>query len=224
MHSRNLNIQLTLENEGVTKKAIMSGIAFLKSGFITGKINREHTNLTPEECVLISAFSFTGCPIAANTETPGLNPWEVTGGAYKSTRSLDSDEFQVSSTLESTADNINIDMELNMKISGKLPKLSGIQKPFQESISESKVGHFRGEFEVLFASETGDDVNAKATSNYTLGIEASFPPVWRNITIVDTFGVSDFTQVEQIDLFGSSEQAKIDLLDKCMLTGFNGGN
>lgn len=210
MQTKHITIDITLNRNGKTKATILKGFAFVESGFLSGKI-LPVKEITQEEQLLTTAFSFTGCPIAARVENPELNPWLLTNGSYENTRTLDSSDFGVIAKLKSVADGDRIHMTLKMDIEGEIENLLSISKPFQESIYQVSRGNLEGVFNIDFHTKIGTEVKAQAKSKYRLEIDKDVQPVWRNIVILNTGSKDDFNQIEQIDLFGNKETADIDL-------------
>jgi hypothetical protein len=90
-----------------------------------------------------------------------------------------------------------------------------IEQPFQERICQRGKGIFEGEFDLLFGEASGKRIMAHAESEYRLKVANDYPPVWRNITIVNSQNKHRFTQVEQIDMFVDGAAADADLDEKC---------
>lgn len=213
MQTKQIKIDISIRRNGQTKSTILNGFAFVESGFLSGKILPSE-EITEEEQLLTTAFSFTGCPIAARVENPELNPWLLTNGSYKNERTLNSPEFSVKSKLHSVGSGDNIDMTLELDIEGEIENLHSIKKPFQESIYQTSKGNLEGKFSIAFNTKQGEELEANAVSKYKLEIEKDVLPVWRNIVILNSGGKDNFTQIEQIDLFGNKEIADKDLQSK----------
>jgi len=212
MNTKSLDIRISVSNELGTKRTSLAGFAFLDSGFLSGKLL--HTDgLSKEEEVLITAFSFTGCPIAARTSRADLNPWVSTNGSYRSERVLTSDLFQVRSALVSKGMGHHIEMDLQLQISGQVTGLAPIIRPFQEHIIQAGIGLLNGKFSLSFGHASGP-VEAIAETHYKLDIQHEVAPVWRNITILTSADERCLNQVEQIDLYGDQDEAQEDLVRK----------
>lgn len=213
MKIKSIKIDISIQRNGVKKHTALEGYAFVESGFLSGKI-LSLEDVTEEEKVLITAFSFTGCPIAARVDNPDLNPWLATNGSYRSERTLTSPQFKVFSKLTSVGEGDKIFMALDIEIDGQIDNLLSIKRPFQESIYQLKKGYLEGKFDISFNVANGGELKANASSKYRLEIEKDVLPVWRNIVIINSLGKNEFTQVEQIDLFGNKNIADKDLFDK----------
>src|SRR5437867_7681433 len=75
-------------------------------------------------------------------------------------------------------------------------------------------GTFHAAFYLSFVAASGESIPAHAKSEYLLNVSEDYPPVWRNITIVNSQCVNPFSQVEQIDMFADSATAAMDLAEK----------
>ena len=211
MSTKRIEIAVNLVCGSVAKKAHVSGYAYLESGFLQGLIIPEKaTQISRAEQVLLTAFTFTGCPIAAHTEERDINPWVWTRGAYAGSRVLRGNGFTAESQLTSTLEAGIISMELALEIKGNLPDLVSIARPFQEEITELSLGILNGKFDIVFLTENGP-IHCNAETRYDLDISRSAPTVFRNITILTANGDGGLAQVEQIDLFGNKTGADIDL-------------
>lgn len=214
----NIAIELTRDDR-TTKRSKFTGYAYVEAGFLTGSfIGRD--SLETYERVLLTAFTFTGCPLAARTQNPNLNPWMLTGGEYSARRRLESSAFVSTSTIESRTEKDQIRMRLSVDICGRIDQIRDVRRPFQETIFEREIGIFEGEFELDFATDTGGKIlRSRAVTEYKLDVDRHFERMWRNITIVNSGGTQKFRQVEQIDLFGDSQIASRDLLSKRKVSG-----
>lgn len=216
MKAKTIGISISLKSDTLEKVARVTGYAYTEAGFLVGEFPA-CAPFTRAEQVLLTAFTFTGCPIAARTTDPTLNPWLQTGGAYAGKRHLISDDFEAHSIISSTASAAGVDMSLDLAYAGKVPDLEEIYQPFQECIQERSIGIFDGRFELSFLTNDNRIVPAVATTNYKLTVGQHYDSVWRNITIVNSFNGDALTQVEQIDLFGDSIDAQKDLSDKMLV-------
>jgi len=216
MNIKQISIDLELRNGQNSKNGKLNGFAYVESGFLSGKIV-PNCEFSLSEQVIITAFSFTGCPISARTEQPELNPWRLTNGAYNSIRKLNSTQFIVNSELSSSSFNDSIHMKLNLDIRGILPDLTAITKPFQERIKQKEIGKLIGHFHLNFCTQEGEEIEASAISEYNLNINQNVSTIWRNILILNSGSENNFIQTEQIDLFGEKLKADADLLDKLKL-------
>jgi hypothetical protein len=214
-----LHIDITLAHAGRTKKAEFSGYAYIDSGFLQGELLPTTDTISRSEAVLLTAFTLTGCPIAARTPDPCLNPWSATNGEYKGLRTLTATNFSARSRIAAKPDRDGIAMNLRVEVDGELPRLTGIEEPFQEKISQAKLGTLIGLFEAAFRDERGERLTVKAETEYKLPIDTAVLPVWRNITISGFYIAPRFVQVEQIDLFGRELDAREDLSAKILVAG-----
>lgn len=221
MQSKKICINIELYNDGMTKKATFIGFSYIDAGFLVGSVVGNNKKLSYSEYTLLSAFTLTGCPIAARTTTPELNPWRYTNGAYKSSRLLETSFFKVDSKLESIPDGNNITMNLYLDVQGNIPMLKSIKEPFQESIKQSKQGLFEGSFECKFINEFNEETIAHATSKYQLAVKQDYVNVWRNITILGNLNEGKYQQIEQIDMFNSIKIANKDLDSKKLVSTTN---
>jgi hypothetical protein len=213
MNTKSITIDIAIRRNGKTKNTVLNGFAFVESGFLSGKILPSE-EITDEEQILTTAFSFTGCPIAARVENPDLNPWLLTNGSYQNERTLHSPEFNVKAKLKSVGIGDKIHMTLDLDVDGEIENLVSIRKPFQESIYQVSKGNLEGKFQIEFNTKNGKGLKANAISKYHLAIEKDILPVWRNIVILNSGSKDNFTQTEQIDLFGDKEIADKDLQSK----------
>jgi len=213
MKAKTIDISVSLRSETQEKLARVTGYAYIDAGFLVGEFPVD-TPFTVAEQVLLTAFTFTGCPIAARTSQPELNPWLETSGVYIGRRQLISDDFEAHSVISSTASDTGIEMNLDLAYAGKVRSLREIYQPFQESIKESKTGIFEGRFQLSFRTAQQHIVRASATTIYDLPIARHYDSVWRNITIINSLKACGLTQVEQIDLFGNEIDATRDLSEK----------
>jgi hypothetical protein len=214
MTARPISIAIQISSRGISKSCRFDGIGYLEAGFMSGSILNHDRSFTQAEHTLISAFTLTGCPIVARSEAPNLNPWLETAGAYRSQRLLEAEKFEVHSQLESKCDGLNIGMNLMLDIRGDIEGLRSINNPFQECIKQIEAKRFSGDFALDFLDSSNRLQKAKAISRYFLNTSKSYSSMWRNITIVDSHESDAFRQIEQIDLFGSSEEAAADLASK----------
>jgi len=215
MKTKTIDIQLRLISANERRQANLRGFAYLDSGLLAGDIENTQHPLSPRQLVLVTAFTFTGCPIAARTPVPQINPWVKTNGEYVGLRSLRVGGLMAKSKISSRALADSIQMELEIDLKGEIPDLVSIGQPFQEHIRQREQGVFEGTFEICFLQRSGEAVPARAVSEYRLSVSEDFPPVWRNITIVNSQGVDRFSQLEQIDMFANHPDAKKDLSEKC---------
>ena len=155
--TKKIKIDITINRNGKIKNTILNGFAFIESGFLSGKILPTE-EITEEEQLLTTAFSFTGCPIAARVDNPELNPWLLTNGSYKNERILSSSEFLVKSKLHSVGNGDKIQMVLELNIEGEIGNLHSIKKPFQESIYQTSKGNLEGKFRITFNTKKGKEV------------------------------------------------------------------
>lgn len=213
MKAKTIDISISLRSDSQEKLARLTGYAYIEAGFLVGEFP-VGAPFTVAEQVLLTAFTFTGCPIAARTSDPGLNPWLETAGAYVGRRQLISDDFEAHSVISSAPSATGMEMSLNLAYAGKVPSLCEIYQPFQECIKESKLGVFEGRFQLSFFTAQQQIVRTTATTIYDLPITRHYDPVWRNITIINSLKTHGITQIEQIDLFGNEIDAKKDLSDK----------
>lgn len=218
MHPKRITIDATIRNNGTSKRAKLNGFAYVDAGFLVGDV-AAGSPFTASELTLLTAFSFTGCPIAARTATPEINPWRSTGGTYVGRRHLDLDGATAKSVLTSFGAEDVIDMTLEIDVTGMMPTLSGIAEPFQEHIRQHSSGNLDGHFEMDFVRDDGTLLHAVARTRYELPIETSSSDAWRNITILAYGDVRGFHQVEQIDLFGNELEANEDLRQKVEIAG-----
>lgn len=220
MQAKSININISLRIAGQTKSAVLTGYAFIESGFLSGRIESIDNQMSKQEKVLLTAFTFTGCPIAARVENSELNPWLLTGGTYSSIRTLSGVGFEIVAKLNSVGGGDAINMDLNIECAGILPSISSIKYPFQENIRQIQQGKLEGRFNVIFNTNNHEELIAHATSSYELDINQNSVPVWRNITILNAGENDNFVQVEQIDLFGNKEIADKDLNEKSKVAVF----
>lgn len=193
--------------------ATFDGYAYLDAGFLAGAIPLSNT-LSQHDATLLSAFTLTGCPIAARTSERNLNPWVATGGAYTATRLLESATFRAESAIVANPRGSAIEMSLDVRVDGQLPTIDGIKEPFQEKIQHREKGKLLGEFDLTFTDIAGHEYIARAITNYRLPIDFDANTVWRNITILGFTQSGAYKQIEQIDLFSNVEVATSDLVDK----------
>jgi hypothetical protein len=216
MNTKQIDIDIKFYNNGTLKETSLKGFAFVESGFLSGQMNTTD-KLSNSEQVLVTAFSFTGCPIAARVEDSSLNPWLLTNGSYKSARMLHSPFLKVHSQLTSIGHHDKIKMELILKCEGNTDGLQSIKDPFQESIYQVSPGILEGKFNLIFLNEKEEEIPASATSKYELNVYDNVRPVWRNIVILNALNKDKFVQTEQIDLFGDKQIADQDLMEKTMV-------
>lgn len=215
MTAKQLSIEISLTSQGTRKSARLSGFAFVDSGFLTGHVFDLSGNWRVSEKVLLTALTFTGCPLAAREDQVGGNPWRLTNGSYSGTRDLTGRSFAVKSTIDAQGDEDGVAMELQVEVDGTLPSLSSIASPFQERIQQVELGLLAGQFDVIFLDERKCEHHLQATSAYHLDIQSSVASVWRNILIQSYVTSVGFHQIEQIDLFLDETRAAKDLERKC---------
>lgn len=213
MKTKSIKIDISLTDNRTTKHASFSGYAFLDSGFLHGEISHID-GLSNSESVLLTAFTLTGCPIAARAKDHVLNPWINTKGRYQGRRVLSSEAFSAESRISSVPNGDEIVMKLEVNVEGELPAITGVYEPFQERIAQRQIGELYGQFQVQFTAEKGELVSATAETDYSLPIDFSVEPVWRNITISGVGAAQRFSQFEQIDLFDQQFEADADLAAK----------
>lgn len=212
MTVKQIHIDIWLASGAGTKEAALNGYAYLEAGFLKGTI-LEGSGLTPAERTLLTALTFTGCPIAARAADAALNPWLKTEGAYAATRIVQAETFDLKSDIISHPVGDSIAMTLRAQVAGELPNLCSVAEPFQEAIRCQAPETLVGEFALRFRTPDAS-VAAVASTTYRLhGVEWA-PQVWRNITIESSLPGGALVQVEQIDLFGSREEARYDLQAK----------
>jgi len=214
MGTKEISISISLKDRAGQKEACFQGFAYLPSGFLAGGIKPIGQTLSRAELVLLTAFTLTGCPIAARSNKELCNPWVLTGGAYKSHRRVTARHFDARAALTANTIGNQIAMQLNVAYEGVLPGLTSVAAPFQESITQFSRGILSGQFDVLFEDEDGTLHKAHATSEYQLALTIDVPPAWRNITILCFHEMHSLQQVEQIDMFGCVDEAEVDLRQK----------
>lgn len=215
MSALGITINIKLSSGSNNAEGEFNGIAYLESGFLRGGLQSD--SFAEHERTLLSALTLTGCPIAARSESSSINPWRETAGAYTSTRSISTDEFELTSHLHSEADGASINMTLEAQYDGTIPQLVAFARPFQEEIRQSDLGQFIGFFEPVFVDRQGHQFKATARTSYSLNCSKKYPTVWRNISIFDDHHGSKTTQTEQIDLFARKSDANKDLERKTMI-------
>lgn len=223
MNSKKITIAIELNANGVLKRAALDGCAFIDAGFLMGTLHEKDERIDPREHILMTAFTFTGCPVAAREDTPGANPWRLTDGAYSARRVLVNEQFRSASTIVAQPEGNWIHMDLRINYTGDLPELTGIARPFQERIRQSRPGELVGEFRIPFRAN-GNVLEARAITHYRLAIETDTRDAWRNITILPNVGDAKCVQIEQIDLFADAERATRDLLGKLTVADMSGTN
>lgn len=219
MTAQPIQIAIELVESGIRKTAQLKGYAFVEAGFLAGRIRATTGTLSRADQLVLSAFTFTGCPIAAREDVGADNPWKRTGGAYTGSRHLSSGKLEVQSRISAYKHAGGISMSLEVQSSGLLPDLVGVAHSFQEELREIRLGHIRGHFSIPFITATGEVVTWEAISEYHLAINGHTRPAWRNITIMAQPCDASFLQIEQIDLFGDSQRAADDLIDKNTVLG-----
>lgn len=213
MLAKAIHIGITVHRDGnCTRTCGFDGYAYLDSGFLVGSIGQGL--VLHDEATLLTAFTLTGCPIAARCEAQHLNPWVYTRGAYRGRRRLVGQDFSVESLLQSRPEGSSVEMELDVSIKGTLPQLSGIARPFQEEISQRSRGRLAGQFDIDFRTGAGCVFTCSAETEYQLDIPFDVQTAWRNITIVAKATRDGLTQVEQIDMFHDRALALEDLNEK----------
>ena len=210
MTTKRIRIQAALSGAGAQKTALIEGSAYLESGFLTGLIQSADNTMSRSEQALMTAFTFTGCPIAAHTEVSDINPWVWTGGAYIGRRVLTGDGFSARSELRSRLAEDGIIMDLMLEVDGEVPAIIGVARPFQERIEQQRPGILRGDFDIVFLTDQGE-LSCKAQTEYLLDTSRSVPTVYRNITILTADENGGLRQIEQIDLFDRQDYADDDL-------------
>lgn len=188
----------------------MQGYAYVDAGFLSGRLD-DDGRLTGAERTLLTALTFTGCPIAARTVKDASNPWRLTDGAYEGERRIIGPGFEVNSRIVATAAKGSVSMDLRVNIDGELPEIRSVARPFQEEIIQTGQGRLTGRFIVDFSTDKKDEISCEAVTDYSLDCIGSFSPVWRNITIDSACASEGMSQFEQIDLFGVREDAIWDL-------------
>lgn len=214
MSSRSIFIDISIRSSNELKKCQLTGYAYLDSGFLAGRINPIEGNINNEEYLLLSGFTFTGCPIAARTIEAGINPWVWTNGSYHANRIMTTKQFQVCSQIEAVGTDEKINMLLSVDISGELPKFISVGRTFQERIEQKIRNTLSGTFSIDFIDSNGNTFSALSLTDYHLEANRDVDPVWRNITIIDSATINSILQIEQIDLFSSEKAANDDLEEK----------
>jgi hypothetical protein len=214
MTTKNIEISICLDSDGERKFGRFEGFAYLESGFLAGTIDGPGSAFNQAQLVLLTAFTLTGCPIAARSSGNVSNPWLLTNGAYRGNRRLVARDFEAKATLVADSVNDRIGMRLQVTCNGTMPRLKSIAAPFQEAIEQVSRGRLKGHFDVAFIGEAGSEIRAHAESGYELDIVADVAPAWRNITILSFYEDAGLRQIEQIDLFGSQNDAELDLSRK----------
>jgi len=211
MSAKLIEIELNIMSSGQSRRGVLVGSAQIEAGFLSGSIIPEGVAWTHAEKVMATAFTFTGCPIAARTRQPELNPWLVTKGSYESVRTLETNEFRVISRIQARGTDERVSMTLNLDIDGAMPDVVSIAEPFQEYIRQIRTGQLEGEFAIKFLTSGGRMVQGVARSDYRLAVTSHVAPVWRNITILTAPSGQGLMQIEQIDLYGDRSEAAADL-------------
>jgi hypothetical protein len=209
MNTKSIAIEININQNGVQVEGLLNGYAYTDAGFLVGDFSGEQ--VTSEQATLLTAFTFTGCPIAARCDEMAKNPWVHTKGAYRGERTMHGDGFVARSSLSSVPHDNTINMALALEVTGTLPKIAKVVAPFQEVIEQIDIGHLRGSFDITFSDELGNLVKTTSTTDYFLDIDFEVAPAWRNITIVGSGGAGEFHQIEQIDLFFDKASAVQDL-------------
>ena len=218
MNSKKITIAIELNANGFLKRATLDGCAFIDAGFLMGTLRETGTRIDSSEHILMTAFTFTGCPVAAREDSPGANPWRLTHGEYSAQRELTSDCFRSASTIVAQSRASGIHMDLCISYIGDVTKLTGVARPFQERIRQSRPGELVGEFKIPFLA-SGELLEACAVTHYHLAIGTDIPDAWRNITILPNVSHAKCVQIEQIDLFADPERASRDLSNKLAVAG-----
>ena len=216
MQSRKINIAIQLAHCGKVSVGVMHGLGYLDSGFLAGRFDAIDGPWSEAEKLALCAFTFTGCPIAARTAAPAMNPWRWTNGSYESNRIGTLAGAKINSTLISKGGSELIDMELSISVAGHLPEIRRVTRPFQEAITEKSLGNLQGKFSIEFEGELDEKFTLNATTAYRLAINKHVPDSWRNITIsANDIDATSLTLFEQIDLFHDERSASLDLAEKC---------
>jgi hypothetical protein len=214
MKSKKITINISLLRNNQEKKVEFQGYGFVDSGYLSGGFLDKLSNWFSSEKALISAFTFTGCPIIARSHEVNLNPWVSTGGEYDSIRTLVGENFEVISKLSSRSIGDEITMSLDLEVIGVLPEICKVSESFQESISQIEIGKLRGEFSIVYEDVYGKRIPTTSKTEYVLPINFDVDDVWRNITIEIYNDSNTFRQIEQIDLFSNFTKAQVDLVEK----------
>jgi hypothetical protein len=223
MTTKKLNIEIGLDaTDRPFRVATFAGFAYLESGFLAGDILPAGEAIAPAELVLLTAFTLTGCPIAARCGAELINPWSLTGGAYRGFRSLIGRDFWAESILSATPVDDQISMRLQVAYGGSLPNFAAVARPFQEAIAQRTKGTLFGEFTIPFTDAAGRQHEAHATTRYELAVDVDVSRAWRNITILCSKTPNGLRQVEQIDMFDSESAAAINILDKVSVSSSAG--
>lgn len=220
MNSRNILIDIALHNGSNNKHCNLVGYAYIDSGFLAGKIHSKNDDLSESEYLLLSGFTFTGCPIAARTNIKDANPWIWTNGSYEASRSMQGKGFNVLSSISAKGSANEIKMNLAVTIEGVLPEFTTVGRAFQEKIKQKEIGNLEGYFEMDFIDKKGNLVRTHSSTQYKLDVDRAIDPVWRNITILDSASSNYMLQVEQIDLFSDEIVAAKDLEGKRNVSSF----
>jgi hypothetical protein len=218
MAAKELHLNIKVWDGGSPIFATMKGFTYIEAGFLFGHLI-DGGLLSESQRVLTTAFTFTGCPIAARADREEWNPWHDTRGAYTGRRMLHGPGFNVHSTLKAVPRANGIEAELELEIHGEMPQVIGVAKPFQEIIVQTARGQLAGDFSLQFVTAGGKVIDSSASTIYDLQIARDVIPVWRNITILAECHAGTLTQVEQIDLFISQDEAAADLADKARAFG-----
>jgi hypothetical protein len=217
MSTKRIEIATTLNIGGAVKSGLFKGFAYFESGFLSGGFESS-SGFSHAEGTLLSAFTLTGCPIAARRLSSQGNPWESTGGEYHGERYLEGQGFTAKSALEAKRLDDKIQMTLIVKVEGILPALQSIPTPFQEIIVQKRPGNLKGNFNLEFAVENGTRIKANVDTEYTLPTTKSYVDSWRNITIRGVSNAEGFYQIEQIDMYDNQIQANNALKSQIVVT------
>lgn len=212
--NKRIDIDIRLRSSGSEKQARFCGFAYVESGFLAGNIESSGTALRREELILLTAFTLTGCPIAARRCGNAFNPWSLTNGAYIGHRMLTSQHFSAESFLEARATSEGVAMDLQVRYDGSLPRVTSIPRPFQEVITQKSRGILEGKFEAIFEDDECGLHKTTTTTKYELALGCDIQTAWRNITILASAEAGQLRQIEQIDLFASYEDAMLDVRQK----------
>jgi hypothetical protein len=214
MSTKRIDIRSCIRHANAQKIVHFRGSAYIEAGFLKGFMMHESGDISKDEEMLLTAFTLTGCPLAAHVRGNGdINPWVWTNGAYRGRRIIKSSDFTARSELISQSGPECLKMDLTVDIVGILPELFGVARPFQERITEQSPGHLSGIFPITFRGKDRE-IHCKAETEYELKTSRSAPTVFRNITITTAEESSQLLQIEQIDLFDNPAQAAQDLQER----------
>src|SRR5438105_15850314 len=128
MKAKTIHIDITFNDGSEERRATLSGFAYVDAGFLAGLIRPAgRSMLSLKDQVMLTAFTFTGCPIAARTSKIGLNPWLLTNGSYSATRRLVGELFQVNSSIVAKGTVDSVDMRLKVECLGILPDIVAVE-------------------------------------------------------------------------------------------------